>query len=251
MPRWPGLGGRTAPRLHRPERSRTRVVDWRASHAGPALETPRWREARPPGRRPGGRGEPHQRRADPLRAPHGHGGPSAPRCALDGRRPRGAGGVDRARALSPGSGSGWPRSRGWRSPHGLPVAGVPTLDALAAKLPFAELPVFPLLDARKGEVYFSRYRWTGHHGAALGLPGAAAGGRRWPASMPAVMVSATRRRRAARTRGGGRGRRVAPPAQRLPSPAVIAQIGHGILAAGAGVRRGGPEPCSSRHRRRS
>ena len=36
---------------------------------------------------------------------------------------------------------------------GLPVAAVPTLDALAANLPFADAPVCPLLDARKGEVY--------------------------------------------------------------------------------------------------
>ena len=36
---------------------------------------------------------------------------------------------------------------------GLPVAPVPTLDALAAILPFADAPVCPLLDARKGEVY--------------------------------------------------------------------------------------------------
>src|SRR4030095_16768186 len=44
---------------------------------------------------------------------------------------------------------------------GLPVAPVPTLDALAATLPFAAVPVCPLLDARKGEVYCSLYRWQG------------------------------------------------------------------------------------------
>src|SRR5687767_9404177 len=42
---------------------------------------------------------------------------------------------------------------------GLPVAPVPTLDALAATLPFADAPVCPLLDARKGEVFCSLYRW--------------------------------------------------------------------------------------------
>ena len=41
----------------------------------------------------------------------------------------------------------------------LPVAAVPTLDALAARLPFADAPVCPILDARKGEVYLSLYRW--------------------------------------------------------------------------------------------
>ena len=44
---------------------------------------------------------------------------------------------------------------------GLPVAPVPTLDALAAILPFADAPVCPLLDARKGEVYCCLYRWRG------------------------------------------------------------------------------------------
>jgi tRNA threonylcarbamoyladenosine biosynthesis protein TsaB len=43
----------------------------------------------------------------------------------------------------------------------LPVAAVPTLDAMAAALPYASLPVCPVLDARKGEVYTSLYRWDG------------------------------------------------------------------------------------------
>ena len=42
---------------------------------------------------------------------------------------------------------------------GLPIAAVPTLDAMAAALPWAALPVCPVLDARKGEVYASLYRW--------------------------------------------------------------------------------------------
>ena len=33
---------------------------------------------------------------------------------------------------------------------GIPVAAVPTLDAMAASLPFASLPVCPVLDARRG-----------------------------------------------------------------------------------------------------
>jgi tRNA threonylcarbamoyladenosine biosynthesis protein TsaB len=41
----------------------------------------------------------------------------------------------------------------------VPVAPVPTLDALAATLPFADAPVVPLLAARKNEVYCSLYRW--------------------------------------------------------------------------------------------
>ncbi|MGH7277647.1 MAG: tRNA (adenosine(37)-N6)-threonylcarbamoyltransferase complex dimerization subunit type 1 TsaB [Candidatus Rokuibacteriota bacterium] len=50
--------------------------------------------------------------------------------------------------------------KGFALALGVPVAAVPTLDALAAALPFAALPVCPVLDARKDEVYASLYRWT-------------------------------------------------------------------------------------------
>lgn len=40
-----------------------------------------------------------------------------------------------------------------------PIAAVPTLDAMAAGLPWASRPVCPVLDARKGEVYACLYRW--------------------------------------------------------------------------------------------
>ena len=43
----------------------------------------------------------------------------------------------------------------------IPIVAVPTLDAMAALLPFAALPVCPVLDARKREVYASLYRWDG------------------------------------------------------------------------------------------
>src|SRR6266478_6775542 len=43
----------------------------------------------------------------------------------------------------------------------IPIVPVPTLDAMAALLPFAALPVCPVLDARKREVYASLYRWDG------------------------------------------------------------------------------------------
>src|SRR3989338_4657370 len=43
----------------------------------------------------------------------------------------------------------------------IPVAAVPTLDAMAAALPWATLPVCPVLDARKGEGYAALYRWGG------------------------------------------------------------------------------------------
>jgi tRNA threonylcarbamoyladenosine biosynthesis protein TsaB len=41
---------------------------------------------------------------------------------------------------------------------GKPAAGVPTLDALAWRLPFCAYPICPILDARKNEVYAALYR---------------------------------------------------------------------------------------------
>jgi tRNA threonylcarbamoyladenosine biosynthesis protein TsaB len=118
----------------------------------------------------------------------------------------------------------------------LPVAGVPTLDALAAMVPFAEVPVVPILDARKNEVYLSRYRWDGRAMVRewdyLALPPDAAVARLTP---PVIVlgdgVAPCRPHLAAL----GEGAKIAPPAQRLPSPATVAQLGHAILAAGGGV----------------
>jgi tRNA threonylcarbamoyladenosine biosynthesis protein TsaB len=42
-----------------------------------------------------------------------------------------------------------------------PIAAVSTLDAMAAALPWATRAVCPVLDARRGEVYASLYRWDG------------------------------------------------------------------------------------------
>ncbi len=44
---------------------------------------------------------------------------------------------------------------------GRPIAAVPTLDAMAAALPWTTRPVCPVLDARKNEVYACLYRWDG------------------------------------------------------------------------------------------
>jgi tRNA threonylcarbamoyladenosine biosynthesis protein TsaB len=43
---------------------------------------------------------------------------------------------------------------------GKPLAGVPTLDALAANVPFVSHPICPVLDARKGEIYTALFRWS-------------------------------------------------------------------------------------------
>jgi len=118
----------------------------------------------------------------------------------------------------------------------LPVAPVPTLDALASRLPFAAAPVCPILDARKGEVYLSLYRWSGN-----GME------RQWDYLALAPELAAARLEAPVILLGDGieacrpwldrlgAGARVAPAAQRLPSAAAVAGLGLGMLAAGGGV----------------
>jgi tRNA threonylcarbamoyladenosine biosynthesis protein TsaB len=43
----------------------------------------------------------------------------------------------------------------------LPLVGVPTLEAMARNLPFCRYPICPLLNARKGEVYWALYQFEG------------------------------------------------------------------------------------------
>lgn len=40
-----------------------------------------------------------------------------------------------------------------------PIAGVCSLEALAWQFPFASMDIIPMIDARRGEVYYSRYRF--------------------------------------------------------------------------------------------
>lgn len=48
---------------------------------------------------------------------------------------------------------------GFRMATGLPLAAVPTLEAMAWNLRGAELPLCPMLKARTGEVYWGLYQW--------------------------------------------------------------------------------------------
>ena len=118
----------------------------------------------------------------------------------------------------------------------IPVAPVPTLDALAATLPFADAPVCAILAARRDEVYCSLYRWTGvvmeRQWDYLALPPEAAAAR---LDAPVIVLGdgvAACRLYLARL---GPGLREAEPVHSLPSPAVVGALGHAILAAGGGI----------------
>jgi len=118
----------------------------------------------------------------------------------------------------------------------LPVAPVPTLDALASRLPFADGPVCPILDARKGEVYLSLYRWggggMGREWDYLALAPEAAAARLEP---PVILLGDGVEACRPWLKRLGAGARVAPAAQRLPSAAAVAGLGREVLAAGGGV----------------
>jgi tRNA threonylcarbamoyladenosine biosynthesis protein TsaB len=118
----------------------------------------------------------------------------------------------------------------------LPVAPVPTLDALAARLPFADAPVCPILDARKGEVYLSLYRWSGsgmeRQWDYLALPPESAAAR---LEAPVILLGDGIEACRPWLDRLGAGARVAPAAQRLPSAAAVAGLGLAVLAAGGGV----------------
>lgn len=112
----------------------------------------------------------------------------------------------------------------------VPVAAVPTLDAFASRLPFAALPVCPVLNARRGEVYACLYRWDGGMRRAwdyLALPPGALAAR---LTEPTVVV------------GDGAASivsphaRPGPPSLRVPSPAAIGFLGLERLRAGEVVK---------------
>ena len=102
----------------------------------------------------------------------------------------------------------------------VPIAPVPTLDAMAAALPWAALPVCPVLDARKHEVYASLYRWDG-----------AAMRREWDYLALAPEALAARLTEPTLLIGDGAPHvvssfaRAVPPPRRLPSPACVGALG--------------------------
>jgi tRNA threonylcarbamoyladenosine biosynthesis protein TsaB len=118
----------------------------------------------------------------------------------------------------------------------VPVAAVPTLDALASNLPFADAPVCPMLDARKGEVYLALYRpceeRVGRLSDYLALPPRAAA--EWLTAPVIVLGDGVVACRPFLSHLGA-GLRVAPAAQSLPSAAVVGHLGYTMLASGHAV----------------
>jgi tRNA threonylcarbamoyladenosine biosynthesis protein TsaB len=118
----------------------------------------------------------------------------------------------------------------------LPIAAVPTLDALASRLPFADAPVCPILDARKGEVYLSLYRWRDGGMARewdyLALPPELAAAR---LDAPVILLGDGIEACRPWLDRLGADARVAPAAQRMPSAASVAVLGRAALSAGEGV----------------
>lgn len=119
---------------------------------------------------------------------------------------------------------------------GLPVAGVPSLDALAWQVPWPALPVVPLLPARRGEVYGARFEPDGAGGAgrveadvALDLEGVA----RLVGDGPALLVGpgADAWQEALAGPLGSRAR-FAPPGLIAPRGLAVARLAAARLAGG-------------------
>jgi tRNA threonylcarbamoyladenosine biosynthesis protein TsaB len=110
---------------------------------------------------------------------------------------------------------------------GLPIAAVPTLDAMAAGLPWSMRPVCPVLDARKNEVYACLYRWDGlamrREWDYLALPPAALAER---LTEPVIGVGD------GAALVGSPWITVVEPVRRGPAAAVVAWLGHERLRAG-------------------
>ena len=114
--------------------------------------------------------------------------------------------------------------------RGLPVAAVPTLDAMAAGVPFAALPVCPVIDARKDELYVSRYRWEGSAMRREWEYLAMAPERlRERLDEPVILVGDAARSIVSPFA------RVAPVGRRSPSPGCVGQLGLERLARGEGI----------------
>jgi tRNA threonylcarbamoyladenosine biosynthesis protein TsaB len=112
----------------------------------------------------------------------------------------------------------------------LPIAAIPTLDAMAAALPWAALPVCAVLRARRDEVYAALYRWADdgfqRESDYLAVSPEALGARlQGPTLLLGGGAEAVRSPHARRV----------PPPRRVPSPACVAMLGRARLALGETV----------------
>ena len=120
---------------------------------------------------------------------------------------------------------------------GIPVAAVPTLDAMAAAVSWTSLPVCPVLHARRNEVYAALYRWDGEGFAResdyLTVTPADLAAR---LAEPTLLVGD-----GADAVSSSHARRLPAP-RRLPSPACVAVLGRARLALGESVSAAGLTP---------
>ena len=120
---------------------------------------------------------------------------------------------------------------------GIPVAAVPTIDAMAATVPWASLPVCPVLHARRNEVYAALYRWDGEGFARESDYLAVT-----PADLAARLAEPTLLVGDGVDAVSSPHVRRLPAPRRVPSPACVAVLGHARLALGESVSPAGLTP---------
>ena len=131
---------------------------------------------------------------------------------------------------------------------GKPVVGIPTLEALAWRLPYCAYPVCPILDARKNEVYAGLFRTLGGELETLAAPRAVA-----PAILaeelgaavtgPVVFIGdAVAPFAPVLVDALGARARLAPADLRLPSAVTVGDLGGRALARGAATDPAGLVP---------